>query len=92
MNINKPVSEYNEIVIRGSWTKYGGGRQSLVKSHANKTWYCQACSHEQPMVLPGFLLDVGLEHVKVCTPCFSIARKLKYRYDLLIKQVRTTLT
>lgn len=75
----------------GGWTKYDGARHGLERSQAEETWTCQACGHEQPTALPGFMLELApksQEYVKVCADCFHIARQYGYSYRRITLIVR----
>lgn len=88
---NKPAQESDPFkkIKSGSWTKYGGGRLGLIHGQPRTTWHCQACGDEQPTGLPGFMLAlIPGEYVKVCSNCFSKARRVEYSLTRVIKIVR----
>jgi len=56
--------------LTGGWTKYGGARQHVIKTHITKTWYCQACGKEKPKDMSPFLWEFTEgEHIRVCATC-----------------------
>jgi hypothetical protein len=91
---NKPARRNDPFkkIKSGSWTKWGGGRLGLIHSQSEETWFCQSCGSEQPMELPGFLLESTTpgEFVKVCANCFHTARSISYSYVEVVHIVRKT--
>jgi hypothetical protein len=57
--------------LTGSWTKYGGGRGSIIKAKINKTWYCQSCGQERPKEMSPFLYSIDRDYIRVCATCLN---------------------
>lgn len=89
---NKParLDDPFKGIKTGSWTKWGGGRNNLIRSQAEPTWACQACGEEQPQSLAGFMVkdEVSDEYTKLCAKCFRVSRKINYSYRKTILLVR----
>lgn len=87
---NKPARKNDPFkkIKTGSWTKWGGGRFNLIHAQSEDTWFCQSCAEEQPMALPGFMLEAQGDFVKVCPVCFAKAREIHYSFTEVIKIVR----
>lgn len=90
---NKPARKNDPFkkIKTGSWTKWGGGRFNLIHSQGEETWFCQSCGDEQPMELPGFMLESHSgDYVKVCAKCFACSRSHHYDYSITVRMVRRT--
>lgn len=58
--------------MRGSWSKYGGGRRAPRHSHI-KGWVCQVCSsNHDSKDIPYMAELLPGEHFKTCGSCASL--------------------
>lgn len=74
--------------LTGGWTKYGGARQHVVKTHIDKTWFCQCCGQERPKELSPFLFEFQQgDFIRVCANCLHdgvvIIEERKIEIELL---------
>ena len=73
--------------ITGNWSKWGGGRISLVSLVSIGEWYCQNCGRKQTRDLPGYMVPVdhlNRDFAKVCSDCYhqKLIKKLKTFFEL----------
>lgn len=89
---NKPSKEGDPFrgIKTGSWTKWGGGRNNLIRSQSEKTWCCQLCGEDQPMSLAGYFLkdELSGEYMKVCSKCYSVSNTTCFSFRKTMVIVR----
>ena len=73
--------------ITGNWSKWGGGRISLVSLISSGEWYCQNCGKTQTKDLPSYMVPVdhlNRDFAKVCSECKRklIIEKFKTFFEL----------
>lgn len=58
--------------MRGSWTKYGYSRKTVIQAHITKIWACQSCGFKYPDIISPFLFEfIKGEYIRVCALCIS---------------------
>jgi len=91
---NKPAHPDDPFkgIKSGSWTKWGGKRQGLIRSQSQDIWCCQLCGKEQPQSIAGFFLrdEATDEHLKCCASCFNKSRVHSYSFRRTLIKIKGT--
>lgn len=68
--------------VTGGWSRYGGGRNGLIKSK-EPTWFCQSCAVEHAEADSPYMFELFPgEFVRVCSQCLWLA-KVNHAIDFL---------
>ena len=79
----KIVTEITFKKVTGGWSRWGGGRNGLIKSAGND-WTCQSCGLTHPNIDSPYMFELFPgEFIRICNKCLWLA-KANHVVDFLI--------
>jgi len=71
----KIVTTITSKKLTGGRSKYGGGRNGLIKANPNGEWYCQSCGLAHPPSDSPYMFEFSEgEFIRICNKCLWLAR------------------